>query len=286
MKLPGISSMRRLSAARIFGIALVVVGVILLLLAYDAQTGIDDIVKTNDPALQTRLSALENERNAYVVASIGTLFIGLFAIAILSEPSLPKTISNSEMVSVAQMAGQTLAGLSLKGNATYLPAKHGLNREKVFVPASGSSADLPVALSEDLTMSPGKDGSMPGIIVEPFGLVLLDEIERELGTSLKGAGLETAEGSLQMLKHGLGMMRDFHFKEREGKSVLRVEYSGLLEACRTVRKERPDTCRQLQCVGCACLLSAAARATDKRVDVESVDNSSDTVEFTLKLGDW
>ena len=278
--------MRRLSTARIFGIALVAVGVILLLLAYDAQTGIDDIVKTNDPALQTRLSALENERNAYVVTSIGTLFIGLFAIAILSEPSLPKIISNSEMVSVAQMANQTLAGLSLKGNATYLPAKHGLNREKVFVPASGSSADLPMALSDDLTMSPGKDGSMPGIIVEPFGLVLLDDIERELGTSLKGAGLETAEGSLQMLKHGLGMMRDFHFKEREGKSVLRVEYSGLLEACRTVRKERPDTCRQLQCVGCACLLSAAARATDKRVDVESVDNSKDMVEFTLKLGDW
>jgi hypothetical protein len=82
------------------------------------------------------------------------------------------------------------------------------------------------------------------------------------------------------------MMRDFHFKEREGKTLLRVEYSGLLEACRTVRKERPDTCRQMACVGCSCLLSAAARATGKLVGVEEVDNAKDTVVFTLNIREW
>ena len=124
------------------------------------------------------------------------------------------------------------------------------------------------------------------MIVEPFGLRLLDDIEKDLGTELKGVGVEAAEGTLQILKHGLGLMKDFHFKERDGRTVLRVEYSGLLDACRTVRKEKPDTCRQLSCVGCSCLMSAAARATGMIVKVEEVDNSKDMVEFTLRLEEW
>lgn len=269
-----------------FGLALVAVGVLLLLLAYDAQSGIDNIGFTNDPVLQDQVSVLENERDTYLVTSIGLTFIGLFAIALLSEPSMSRTVSQSEMISAARMANEMLIGLSLKGNATYLPAKHGLSRERLFIPVAGNSADPPAALSDDLTMSPGKDGSAPGIIVEPFGLRLLDDVQKELGTDLKGMGLEAAEGTLQILKHGLGIMRDFHFKERDGKTILRVEYNGLLDACRTVRKDKPDTCRQLECLGCACLLAAAARATDKRVDVVAVDNSSDVVEFTLRLQDW
>ncbi len=268
------------------GIALVIVGAVLLLLAYNAQTGIDKIGSTNDPLLQDRVNGLENERNAYLAIAIGALFMGLFAIALLGEPSMPRTVSSSEMVSVAHMANDTLRGLALKGNATYLPAMHGLTRERVFIPVSGNATSPPVALTDELALSPGKDGSLPGIIVEPFGLRLLDDVEKELSTGLKGAGLEAAEGTMQILKHGLGLMRDFHFKERDGRTVLRVEYSGLLDACRTVRKEWPDTCRQLQCVGCACLLSAAARATDKRIEVESVDNSKDMVEFKLRLQEW
>jgi hypothetical protein len=65
-----------------------------------------------------------------------------------------------------------------------------------------------------------------------------------------------------------------------------VEYKELLEACRKVRKDTPDTCRQMACAGCACILTAVARATGKRVEVEQVDNSKDTVVFTLRLWDW
>jgi hypothetical protein len=286
MKLPGFLSRTRLTASQLVGLAFVLVGILLLILAYDAQTAIDDIGATNDLVLQHRVSMLEDQRNVYLVSSIGALFIGLFAVAILDEPSMPRTVSESEMISTALMASETLAGLSLKGNATYLPAKHGLSRQRVFVPAKSNSAIPPNALSDDLVMSPGKDGSTPGMIVEPFGLRLLDNIEKDLGTELKGVGVEAAEGTLQILKHGLGLMKDFHFKERDGRTVLRVEYSGLLDACRTVRKEKPDTCRQLSCVGCACLMSAAARATGMIVKVEEVDNTKDMVEFTLKLEEW
>lgn len=212
--------------------------------------------------------------------------MGLFAIALLGELSMPALLSQAGMVSTARMANDTIRGLSLKGNACYLPSKHGLTRERVLILAAAGAPSPPSALSDELVVSPGNDGSSPGMVFEPLGLRLLDQVESELNTKLDGAGLEAAEGTLQILKHGFSMMKDFHFKERDGKTILRVEYSGLLEACRTVRREKPDTCRQLECVGCSCLLTAASRAAGKVVSVDSVDNGADSVVFTLSLKDW
>jgi len=268
------------------GVSLAAVGAILLILAYDAQTGIDDIGDTNDPLLQDRVTKLQDKRDVYVVSAIGALFMGLFAVAMLGEPSSPTILSQEQMVSTARMNADVLAGLSLTGNAAYLPAKHGASKERILIAESKKTIAPPAALSDDLTVTPGKDGSTPGIIVEPLGLALLTAVEKEIGISIASVGIESAEGALQILKHGFGMMRDFHFKERDGKTILRVEYKGLLQACRTIRKERPSTCRQISCVGCSCLLTAAARATGKMVAVEDVDNANDSVVFTLDLRDW
>lgn len=276
----------RLSPARVIGLGISAVGIVLLVLAWNSQASIDEIGSTNDPILQHRVSMLEDQRDAYAVSGIGILFLGLFAIALLVEPSTSTIVAESEMISAAKMANDALMGLSLTGNSSYLPARNGLTKERVFVVATNKPIVPPKALSDDMIMSPGKDGSSPGMLVEPFGAGLLESVESELNTKLDGVGWEAAEGTLQILKHGFGIMKDFHFKERDGNTILRVEYSGLRDACRTVRKERPDTCRQLQCFGCSCLLLAAARATGKLVSVKAVDNSKDVVEFTLNIGEW
>jgi hypothetical protein len=286
MRLPRFLSVFRMSAPQTVGLALVVVGILLLILTYNAQSKIDEIGATNNPVLQDQVSVYENQRNLYLMGGIGFVFIGMFAIAMLSEPSMPALLSQSEMISTSRMANETAQGLQLKGNACYLPAKHGLTRERIFIPAPKENPVAPLALSDDLVMTPGKDGSTPGMLLEPLGFELLNRIERELDASVINNGLEAAEGTLQILKHGLGMMKDFHFKDREGRTVLRVEYSGLIDACRKVRKERPDTCRQVACVGCACLFTAAARATGKVVSIDDVDNSRDTIVFTFTLKEW
>lgn len=275
-----------LSSSSAVGIGLMAAGVILVAFAYNAHAEILKIGSTTDPILQHRISMLEDQRNLGIVSSVGFIFLGLFAIATLNEPTSPRILSEEEMIAAARMASGMTAGLALAGNAAYLPARHGLTQERVFLPASTNGSTPPAALSDDLVLSPGKDGSTPGVVLEPLGIGLLDSIQEELGTNLDKAGLEAAEGTLQMLKHGLGIVKDFHFKEREGKWLLRVEYGSLLGACRTVRGERPDTCRQMACVGCACLLTAAARATDKVVAVRGVDNETDNIVFTFDLLDW
>lgn len=280
------SSTVSITRERVIGLTIVLAGVILLAYGYSVHLDVLEIGETTDPDLQQRLSSLEDKRDASIIASIGFLFLGVFSMAILGERSSPRPVSEDGMISAARMAAQTTAAFSLAGNASYLPAKHGLTRERIFIPSAKSEFVPPAALSDDLILSPGKDGSTPGIALEPLGLPLLARIEKELNTSLEGAGIEAAEGTLQMLKHGFDIIRDFHFKEREGKMILRVEYKDLLDACRTVRKEMPDTCRQMACIGCACILTAAARATGKVAAVESVDNDQDTVVFTLTLKDW
>lgn len=274
------------SNASLFGLALAVVGALLFVLMLGAQSQIDEIGDTTDPALLSDLNKLEGQRDIFLVSAVGFVFLGMFGVFVLSERNLPATVSRSQMIGTARASRDVARGLSLTGNAMYLPARKGLTHERLFVPAPGGVAGPPAAFTDDLTVSPGKDGSTPGLLVEPAGLALLDEMEVENGTTFEGIGIEAAEGALQVMKHSLNMLRDFHFKERDGRTVLRVEYKDLVDACRKVRKEMPDTCRQSACVGCSCLLVAAARATGKIVAVERVDNQSDQVVFTLELRDW
>ncbi len=266
---------------------MVAVGCLLLIMAFDAQRKVDSIGATNDPVLQDRVSTFQDQRNALLITSMGAIFMGLFAIAILAEPSLPLSISDAAMVSTAKTSNETVKGLSLKGSALYLPSMHGLTRQRVFIPDGNDKLPTPPsALSDELIVSPGSDGSSPGMLFAPLGLDLLDRIESDLNTKIEGAGIEGAEGTLQALKHGLGIMKDFHFKERDGKTVLRVEYSSLADSCRQVRANNPETCRQQACLGCSCLLAAASRATGKVVRVLSVDNTTDSIVFTLDLVEW
>jgi len=275
-----------LTPGRLVAVSIAIVGVFLLALAYNASAQIAEIGETPDLLLQQRISELEDQRDLCIVAGVGFAFLGLFGVAVLGEASSPRMLSRDQMVSTAKAANDIIHSLQVTGNAVYLPAKHGLSRERVFIPGKKGAVVLPMALSDDLVLSFGKDGSSPGITLQPLGVGMLDNIEKELSTSVSGIGTDAAEGALQMMKHGLGLVRDFHFKERDGRTVMRVEYKDLLDACKAVRKESPNTCRQMACIGCACILTAAARATEKAVIIEDVDNSKDTIVYTLELREW
>lgn len=259
----------------LFGLALLFAGAALALPAYDAHDEISAIGDTDDPELQERLDVLEERRTALSVSAAGCLFLGAFAVAVLSLPSVPATVSAAQMASAARSYRDLVVSMSLEGNSVYLPARDDIPHEKVFVPAK-AGGQAPHGQTTD--------GS--GLLVDPPGGELLAAIGKERGPIEKGMDIEAVEGGLRMLGQGMGMMRDFHLKEREGRLVLRVEYGGLRAACKAIRAEMPDTCRQLQCVGCSCILTAVARATDKAVTVEKVDNSEDRVVFTLSLSEW
>lgn len=269
-------------AGRIMGIVFVAIGIALALLAIEMHSEASLIGDSQEPELIQKYADLTHIRDICVILSIAAFFLGTFSLTILGEKSISPTPSEAEMVSQARIARQMLDGLNLNGNAVYIPAGGALREERIFIPAGESSPKLPSALTDDLVFSPGKDGSTPGALLSPAGLDLLAACEKETGRSTAGVGLEPLEAELQSLRFGFGLMKDFHVKERDGKVVLRVEYSNLADACGQVRKEMPDTCRQMSCFGCSCILTGVAKATGKPIRVGSVDNSHDRVVFELE----
>jgi|GEM_PF-635200 len=261
-------------------------GVVLLFLAYSVQVDLNALGAPLTPDAEHQFAALEGKRNVYLLTASGCLFLALFGASLPSERVTPIHVLQNQMLSTARTTGDYCRSNSLGGNALYLPAKNGLTRERVFIPVSAGLEPPKKGLTDAVTALATKSGGVGAVLLEPLGLSLLDHVEGQLNIKMSGAGLESVENTLQTLKHDYGLMKDFHFKERDGKTVLRVEYGGLANACNSVRKERPETCRQNSCFGCACMLSAAARATGKMVKVESVDNGQDRVEFTISLQDW
>ena len=135
-----------LTTGRTLAIMIVVAGAALLLVAYSANAEIVEIGETRDPILQERIAKLEDQRDLGLVAGIGFGFLGLFGIAILGESSTPRMVSEDEMVSIARTSGDIIAALQLGGNAVYLPAKHGLSHERIFIPGGKGQTVLPAAL--------------------------------------------------------------------------------------------------------------------------------------------
>jgi hypothetical protein len=267
-------------------IGFAVFGSVLLVLAYLSQLDINNLGVPGTPLDERKLAILEGQRNVYLLTAVASLFLALFGASLSPERIVPVAVLSDQMMSTARTAGDYCTSSSLRGNAFYLPPRNGLTRERVFVPRSSNLENPKEGLSDALAALSSGEGGNGAVLLEPLGLSLLDHVEKESGSKISDAGLEGLEGSLQMLKHDFGILKDFHFKAREDKTVLRVEYSGLAEACKAVRNERPDTCRQVSCFGCSCVLSAAARATGKMVQVEAVDNAQERVEFTISLHDW
>lgn len=255
----------------------------MLLAALAAHSDAVAIGVSTDPALTREYDGLIHLRDLFGILSISSFFLGAFSLMILTERSINPLTAEAEMISQARLASQTLTGLNLFGNAVYIPKSGALTAEKMFVPASRSRLRLPASITDDLIMSPGSDGSTPGAMLAPLGLDLLAVCEGEAKRSFDGIGLVALENQMQALKFGFGLMKDYHIKESEGHIIVRVEYSGLRSACRTVRADLPDTCRQVSCFGCSCILTGIARALGQPVRVESVDNAQERVTFRLEI---
>jgi hypothetical protein len=268
-------------SGRALGIVFLLVGAAMLLAAIAANNDASAIGVSTDPVLTRKYNDLTHLRDLYGIIGVSAFFLGAFSLIIMTEKSINPMPAEAEMISQARIASQMMTGLNLYGNAVYLSRRGALTSERIFIPATRSRVHLPTALADDLALSPGNDGSTPGAVLIPLGIDLLAVCEKEAKRGFAGIGLVALENDMQALRFGFGLLKDFHIKESDGQIILRVEYSGLKEACKTVRTEMPDTCRQLSCFGCSCILTGIAKAIDQAVRVDSVDNDQDVVLFRL-----
>lgn len=267
---------------RILGILFIMIGVVLFFLAYAANNEVSAIGVSTDPELIQKFNDFARQRDLYMILGISAFFLGAFSVTVMAERSINPLPAEADMISQARMSSQMISGLNLIGNAVFIPAKGALTSERVFVPATRTRTRIPNAITDDLVLSPGKDGSTPGAMLTPSGIDLISACEDEAGRRFSGIGLEELEADLQILRYGYGLMKDFRINESADGIHLRVEYSALRRACRVVRDGFPDTCRQYPCFGCAGILTGIARATGQAIQVRDVDNSQDRVLFRLE----
>lgn len=269
----------------VLGLALVAAGLVSLFFAVSAHLDVLDLMPTTDPDDLQRISDLEDQRAVLLNLAFGALFLGVFAMFVMTERTIPADIAQRQMMSQVRLTDELVTNLNLKGSAAYIPAKFALTREKVLIPAKDSSLALPI-MTDDLVFSLGADRATLGIFLTPPGLDLLDGFERDLAVSNKDVGLEALEGNMQIAKLGLGLVRDFKIKERDGETILRIEHSAFADSCKTVRALMPDVCRQAACPICSAFLTGVARSTGKIAKVKRVENDTDRIQFHLELIPW
>lgn len=267
------------------GGAFIAAGLLSLILALSAHMGALELMPTTDPDDLQRISDLEDQRAVMVNLAFGALFVGVFTIFVMTERTLPADIAQRQMMSQVRLTNELVENLNLKGSAAYIPAKYALTREKVLIPATDNTLSMPI-MTDDLVFSLGADRATLGIFLTPPGVDLLDGFERDLAVSNKDVGLEAFEGNMQVAKLGMGLVRDFKVKERDGETILRMEHAAFADSCRTVRALMPDVCRQAGCPICSALLTGIARSTGKIVKIKSVENDTDRIQFHLELVPW
>jgi len=282
MKESGFLKQMTPSSGRALGIVLISIGIVMLLAFIAANNDAMAMGASTDPVLTGKFNDLAHLRDLYGILGMSAFFLGAFSLIILTERSINPLTAEAEMVSQARMSSQILKGLNLFGNAVYVSKRGAMTGEKVFIPATRGRIKLPKALTDDLIMSPGSDGSTPAMLIAPTGIDLLALCEKEAKRSCAGIGLVALDNDMQSLKSGFGLLKDFRIKESEGHIIVRVEYSGAKTACKAVRTELPDTCRQVSCFGCSCILTGVAKAIGQAVRVEGVDNANDRVIFRLE----
>ncbi len=270
---------------RILGLGFMIAGLLSLLFAVSAHMGVDDLMPTTDPADMQRISDLEDQRAVLLNLAFGAFFLGVFALVVMTERTLPADIAQRQMMSQARFMNELVTGMELKGSAVYLPAKAALTHEKILIPAAEGDVALPT-VTDELVISLGPDKATLGVLLTPPGLDLLDGFEKDMAVSNKDAGLEAFEGNMQIAKLGIGLVKDFKLKERGGETILRIEHSAFADGCRTIRELMPDVCRQAACPICSAFLTGIARSTGKIVKVKKVENDTDRIQFHLELAPW
>ena len=70
----------------------------------------------------------------YLNIGFGAIFIGIFAIMVITERTIPKKLNDAELLSSMELLYSLTDNLDLKGNGVYLPVGGGLTKERVFIP--------------------------------------------------------------------------------------------------------------------------------------------------------
>lgn len=232
--------------AKIIGITLVVIGLILLL--------------TDD--------------TFYIKLAFALILIGALLIFMITEKTIPSKISKAQIEGNLNAFKNITKNLNLTGNAVFIPTSDILTEERVFIPLEKTKMKLP-EFNNDFVFSTGMDGKSLGIALPPSGLKLLEEVGKE--TDFENTNEENIEEQLQTFV-GMDLLKSVALKKSKDNWKLEIEKPIFCN-------NEQSMCKQYPCPTCSAILTAITRSTNKKIWINDTTHNGKKVEFNLKIGD-
>jgi len=248
------------------------------------------------------------EGSLYLNIGIGAIFIGLFTFFMISEQTVLKKISDSQLYSNTELHHSLLHHLNVRGSAIYLPAGGKLSKERVFIPTEEMKGfDIPEvddtvvfitgtkvegltsdgaatwALYDESSFS---SGTGLGVVCVPPGFELLETFESELDCEIENMDLDELEKRLRIMSYGLDLIKDLSIKKMSDKFIrMNIIHSTHAEVCKRIVSNMENICKQTGCPICSSVLCALTRALGKKLRIQKVEINEYEVRYLLGIGE-
>lgn len=228
---------------------------------------------------------ISHDDSIYLNIGFGAVFIGIFAIFVITEKTVPKKINNAQLLSNMEFLHSLTNNLDLNGNGLYIPAGGNLTKERVFIPLQDEEKYNLPPLDNNSVFITGTSGSSLGVVLVPPGLGLLDLYEREFGINIEDIEIDELGQNLQMITHGLDLVKDLSIKSEDKAHIrLKITPSKNNDICEGIVKNREKMCKQAGCPICSSILCAITRSLGKKIRIQELDRKDKEVIFKLKIG--
>ncbi len=224
------------------------------------------------------------KETTYLKIGFGAVFIGLFAIFVIREKTIPKKINDAQLLSNVELLTSLTDNLDLKGNGLYIPTGGNLSKERVFIPLQEEEKYNLPALDDDTVFVSGTSGSSLGVVFVPPGLGLLELYEREMGIRIENITIDELEQNLQILIYGLALIKDLSIKREDNTFIsVKITHSAYRDICEKIMN-KGNICRQTGCPICSSILCAITRTLGKKVRIQGVEIKDNRISFRLRIG--
>jgi hypothetical protein len=223
---------------------------------------------------------LKNEE-VFLNVGFGAIFIGLFAIMVIKEKTVPKRISDAQMQSNLQILSSISENLDLKGNGVYIPQGGSLTKERVFIPVSQEEKYNLPAIDDETVFVAGTSGSSLGVMFTPPGLGLLELYENDMEIDIKNIEVDELEQNLQIMIYNFGLIKDLSIKKED--NLIKVKITKPIYYELVKEKKMEKIYKQTGDPAVSSILCAITRSSGKKIRIQSLEIKDNVFKYTLKV---
>jgi hypothetical protein len=218
------------------------------------------------------LSLFINPTDLNIKLAFASLLIGLFMIVMITERSIPQHLSNAQIAGNLHAVQQITKNLNLNGNAIFLPKNTLRSQERIFIPLTNETTNLP-QIDDEFVFATGADGTSLGLSIPPSGLHLLNELDSEIG--FEEANLDNIEEKLQTFV-GHDLIKTIKLTSEQNNLILTLDSP-------IGNTNQTDLSKQYPSPTTSAILTAITRALQKPLRITDLNQTETTQTYHLQI---